>query len=105
MEEINPNPFNQSPFDFPERLLDQISECSPNGFLLFTISEDGKVELFTKPTSSVVDAGLRANASKILTAFDMIEGSEITSSLFPQPPHTLDADNDEEEMDDEGDSV
>lgn len=102
MEEPTSQPF-QEPFSFPERLLDQISECTPEGFLLFTINEQGEVELFTKPTSDVVESGLRAKALKILNTLNSVEDMELTSQMFgqppQQPPESIEEENEEEDGD------
>jgi len=71
-------------FEFPEVVLNQISECTPEGFLLFTISEHGEVELFSRSGTDIVESGLRVKALKILGALSMMEDNEIASSIFQQ---------------------
>lgn len=70
-------------FRFPERVLNQISECSPLGFILFVIGEDGSVQFFTaNSTPDIIDVGLRTSAAKVLASISKIESAEITNGLF-----------------------
>ncbi len=101
-DEINEE-LNQ-PFEFPERLLDQISESSPSGFLLFIVNEYGEIELFTKPTSDILETGLRTKALKILNTLNLVEDSELASQFLedhmPPPPPQSEI---KEDADDDGD--
>ena len=87
------NPF-QEKFDFPEQLLNNISECSPEGYLLFIINERGEVEVFKSHSADVVESGLRVKAMKILASLSMIEDNDITSSILHQ---TFEKDEEETE--------
>jgi hypothetical protein len=98
MNESN-DPFEQD-FDFPSRVLDQISECSPEGFILFVVSEHGEVEMFSKPGAEVVEAGLRMKAIKYLQNITALEDNEIAQQLFHQrygPPPVQDSPPEEDE--------
>lgn len=76
------NKGDNSSFEFPKQVLDSISECSPEGFLLFVINERGQIEMFTRPSRDVVESGLRSKALKILNGLCAIEEDDITSQIF-----------------------
>ena len=77
------NLYNQA-FEFPQRVLDQVSECSPEGFLLFTVNENGEVELYTKTSADIIEAGLRSKALQVLKTMCTVEDTELTSQMLEQ---------------------
>lgn len=81
MDEIDPY---EEEFSFPQQVLDAISECSPDGFLLFTIDEAGDVQMFKRDVTDIVEVGLRAKTLKILNALDLIEEGDVTNSIISQ---------------------
>lgn len=39
------DPLSDEPFQFPEKLCNQLEECSPNGFCLFFIDDEGNPDV------------------------------------------------------------
>lgn len=75
---------SEEPFEFPMQILDSISECSPDGFILFVINDEGEIELFSRSQVDVIESGLRTKALKILSGLSMLEDNEIASNIFRQ---------------------
>lgn len=84
MEDINSESINDQEFEFPHGILNQISECSPEGFILFAVNERGEVEVYQKFSVDVIEAGVRNRAIQILNTMNTVEDSEMTSQMLRQ---------------------
>lgn len=101
----NENPIYEEDFVFPHKLVDQISECSPEGFMLFTIDERGDVQVHSKFSADILEAGLRYKALKMLKTLDAVDDNEMTQIIMKQRhPEIEESDGFEEEGDDDGES-
>jgi hypothetical protein len=69
------------PFEFPTALLHQISECAPEGFLLFFIDNTGAPQVRANFNHQITEMGLRSYATKFLEGINTIEDSSITKTL------------------------
>lgn len=69
-------------FEFPNGVLSQISECTPEGFILFTINEHGDVDMYQKFSVDVIEAGLRCRAMQLLKTMNSVEDGEITAEML-----------------------
>ncbi len=84
-------------FEFPTALLSSISECSPEGFLLFYIDNSGTPQVRAAFNHDITEIGLRSYATKFLNSINQVEQGEITNSLFEDG---LGDDFDEEDLED-----
>ena len=89
LTDIEPEPITadeiiNTPFVMPERLLDQVSESSPEGFLLFTVNDFGEVDFFIRRSVDVIDSGLRKKAMQILESMERIEDQDIQNQITEQ---------------------
>lgn len=69
-------------FEMPKGILNQISEASPEGYLLFYIDNYGKIQIRADFLHEVTEVGLRARALKILQSIDEVEGTGITEGIY-----------------------
>ena len=82
-------------FEFPKGLLNQISECSPEGYLLFYIDQNGEPQVRADFIQRITEVGLRSHAVKILNSITDVEESEMRENI-------LRASGDREEEDEDG---
>lgn len=69
-------------FEFPKGLLNQISECSPEGYLLFYIDNFGKPQIKADFLHEITEMGLRSYAIQILNGITEVESCGITEGIF-----------------------
>lgn len=69
-------------FEFPKGVLNQISECSPEGYLLFYIDNYGKPQIKADFSHQITEMGLRSYATKILESINEVEGCGLTETFF-----------------------
>ena len=80
---------DNEPFEFPQALLNQVSECSAGGFILFFIDTSGTPQVRADFDHPIAEMGLRSYATKFLKGINSVEESDIAETLH----------NDEEESD------
>lgn len=68
-------------FEFPKGLLNQISECSPSGFMLFYIDGNGEPQVRADFTHRITEVGLRSHVIKILNSITAVEESEMRENI------------------------
>ena len=69
------------PFVFPASLLNQISECSAGGFLLFTVAENGSIIPFVELNSEVVGRAMIDYCGDFVKSFKQINSNGILSQM------------------------
>jgi len=69
-------------FHFPKGVLNQISECSPNGFVLFYIDNEGNPQTCAEFDTKMAELCLRTHAEKILKGINEAEESEIAENFY-----------------------
>ena len=52
-------PDYDKPFEFPNKLCDQLDECSPNGFCLFFINAQGDVDIRLNYAHGMAEGAIR----------------------------------------------
>jgi hypothetical protein len=62
----------QKEFEIPEQLLNQLNECSPGGFILFSFHSNGNQQVHTKFDSPAHAAALRLYVNDWITALNNI---------------------------------
>jgi hypothetical protein len=80
------------PFKFPKGVLNQVSECSPRGYILFYIDYKGSPQISADFNSHTEEIALRAHAGKILDSINQVEGCDMAENIFRK----LKDDNEEE---------
>ena len=74
--------------DIPQSLMTQISECSPFGFLLFYVKNDGSIDVKADFNSELSESGIRAWATSFLLSLNESEDIKKVQSMldFGNPP-------------------
>lgn len=80
------------PFKFPESLVKQISECSPTGFLLFYIDQNGSPNFKADFIDDISELGLRSYVTNFINSINQAEDIQSTQNLLSEdcPPPDFD---------------
>ena len=66
----------------PKAILNMLSECSPEGFLLFYIDNNGDPQVKAEFPHRITELGLRAHATKILDNISVVEDDEMRQNIL-----------------------
>ena len=72
------------PFEMPNALLNSLSECSPEGFIIFYIDNMGVPQVRASFNHQITEMGLRSYATKFLQGINSVEESGITENLHQE---------------------
>ena len=71
-------------FEMPKALLDSISECAPEGFIMFYVDNTGTPQVRASFGYQITEMGLRSYASKFLDGINKLEESGIAETLHQE---------------------
>jgi hypothetical protein len=71
-------------YKIPDAFLHSLSEQSPEGFLLFTISNTGEPQVHASFIHQITEMGLRSYATKFLKGINTIEDSGIAEGIYKE---------------------
>jgi hypothetical protein len=85
------------PFEFPQSLLKQISECSPDGYMLFYIDSQGEPTVAATFKNSINELGLRSFVTTFVGSINQAEGISSTQEMLDAdiPPEDFPEDGSE----------
>lgn len=82
------------PFVLPKAMLSQIGECSPQGFILFYVDQNGLPDVKANFNIPAIEMGLRSFACKFLKGINMVEELGIAESIYEQSIKDQEEDSD-----------
>ena len=81
MKEKFEDPVGQ-PFVMPEQLLESLSECAPEGCILFYVDNMGQPQVHAAFLQPITEMGLRAYATKFLQGINNAEEEQISKAII-----------------------
>lgn len=77
---------NPEPFKIPKAIHNMLEECSPQGYILFSIDDIGRIRTKLHLPYQIAAEGLRSYALKILNGIDDLESDIIIEDIINQNP-------------------
>ncbi len=78
---IDPLENNEKPFEIPEPLMNSLSECAPEGWLLFYIDSHGQPQTRAFFLHQITEMGLRSYATKFLKSINNLEENGMSETM------------------------
>lgn len=82
---------NDKPFELPRAFVNNLSEFSPDGHLLFWVNQFGDIQVSANFDNQITEIGMRNFAMKLLQTIDSVESDELSERIAGE------INNDEEE--------